>query len=278
MVTLIESIGDIADHFDAIVLDQWGVLHDGSAPYPSALATLDGLCGRTLGVLSNSGKRAAPNTTRIASMGFDASQFHTVMTSGEALWQHFTASTQSSITVFPVEGKAGDAAVWARGLDVIICNDVTQAEAIILMGLPDGAESDDYLMILQAGLTKELPLYCSNPDLTSPRGGGTYVMSPGALAIMYSDLGGTVHLFGKPHLPIFTAMQAALACAPDKILMVGDSLHHDIKGAHDAGWANLLIEAGVHAPNIGKDRITDITRLAADAHTAPPTYSIPDLR
>ena len=40
MTRLLDSIGQIADQFDAIVLDQWGVLHDGSAPYPAALDAL----------------------------------------------------------------------------------------------------------------------------------------------------------------------------------------------------------------------------------------------
>ena len=45
MVTLINSIATIADKFDAIVLDQWGVLHDGQDPYPAALGALSDLKG-----------------------------------------------------------------------------------------------------------------------------------------------------------------------------------------------------------------------------------------
>ena len=278
MTLLIDSIHDIADQFDAIVLDQWGVLHDGSAPYPSALATLSALSSATLGVLSNSGKRAAPNAARIAKMGFSATRFHTVMTSGEALWQLFAAGDQSVSSIYPIEGQQGDAANWAQGLSLNITSRVSGADAVVLMGLPDGTAPDAYDDILRAAHARDLPLYCSNPDLTSPRGGGTYVVSPGALAVRYQKMGGVVHFFGKPHLPVFTAMQTALGCAAGKILMVGDSLHHDIIGAQNAGWDSLLIEAGVHAPDIGKDRKTDIAALAAKAHAALPTYSLPDLR
>ena len=278
MVQLIDSISVVADQFDAIVLDQWGVLHDGSAPYPSALEALAFLRDRKLGVLSNSGKRATPNAARIASMGFDITCFDTIMTSGEALWLLFAHQPGAPRTVFPIQGKEGDAAAWAQGLTLSIVDDIAQAEAILLMGLPDGSAPDSYDAVLASALDRGLPIYCSNPDLTSPRGGGAYVMSPGALAVRYRDMGGAVHLFGKPHLPIFSAMQAALGCAPDRILMVGDSLHHDIHGANDAGWASLLIRAGVHAPYIGPDMAHDITALAAEAGTAPPTYSLSDLR
>lgn len=278
MVELINSIHAIADRFDAIVLDQWGVLHDGSAPYPSAQMTVKCLSGTTLGVLSNSGKRAAPNVTRIAEMGFDTYQFHTIMTSGEALWQKFASGADTVKSIYPIEGRSGDAAQWANGLSLTLTEDIATADALLLMGLPDGTAPDAYDDILKAARDRDLPLYCSNPDLKSPRRGGTYVMSPGALALRYGDQGGKVHLFGKPHLPIFEAMQTALGCAPNKILMVGDSLHHDIKGAQSAGWASLLIEAGVHAPDIGTDRVADIKKLAARAQIAPPTFSLPDLR
>ena len=281
MTQLIDSIVAIADQFDAIVLDQWGVLHDGSAPYPTALATLGKLsdCHAKIGVLSNSGKRAAPNADRIAGMGFDASVFDCVMTSGEALWRSFASGDADVQNLFAIEGRAGDASDWAQGLSVKIVDTPQMADAILLMGLPDGTSPDAFDAQLQTALAQTLPLYCSNPDFTSPRGGGTYVISPGALARRYEEMGGTAHLYGKPHRPIFTAMEAALDCNPDRILMVGDSLHHDILGAQTAGWTSLLIRDGIHAPDIHGHSVTaDIEALARAATMPPPDYSLQDLR
>lgn len=66
------SLRDIVGDFDAIVFDQWGVLHNGSAAYPGAIEAVESLAGDglRLAVLSNSGKRSAPNRKRIVSMGF----------------------------------------------------------------------------------------------------------------------------------------------------------------------------------------------------------------
>ncbi|MBT6506361.1 MAG: TIGR01459 family HAD-type hydrolase, partial [Marinovum sp.] len=85
----IDTLAEIAANYDAIVLDQWGVLHDGSAPYDQAVNALNGLhaSGVRLAVLSNSGKRSALNALRIEDMGFPPDIFSDVMTSGEALWQ-----------------------------------------------------------------------------------------------------------------------------------------------------------------------------------------------
>ena len=80
MTQVIQSLHDITDQFDAIVLDQWGVLHDGSAPYALAIDTLHNLkaSGVRLAVLSNSGKRSELNAARITAMGFDVDLFETV--------------------------------------------------------------------------------------------------------------------------------------------------------------------------------------------------------
>ena len=91
MVRHLDSLKEIAGDYDAVVLDQWGVLHDGTTPYPRAIDTLKTLRGTRFAVLSNSGKRAAPNAARIAAMGFCADLFDLVMTSGEALWQDIAA-------------------------------------------------------------------------------------------------------------------------------------------------------------------------------------------
>lgn len=252
MTKAIQSIREIAHQFDAIVLDQWGVLHDGSAPYETAPACLSDLhsAGTRLSVLSNSGKRAAPNASRIASMGFAEEIFETVMTSGEALFLDFQISPKCPRKIFPIERSEGDALEWAQGLDIMLSRDIEDADAILLMGLPDGMGTEPFDNVLQTALSRKLPLYCSNPDLTSPRAGGALVVSSGVLAKIYEDAGGTVHLYGKPHLPIFHALEAMLNCVPNRILMVGDSLHHDIHGGANAGWKTLLIEGGIHKADL----------------------------
>ena len=56
----IASLSEVASGYDAVILDQWGVLHDGSAPYPRAAAAMTALARVTrIAVLSNSGKRSA---------------------------------------------------------------------------------------------------------------------------------------------------------------------------------------------------------------------------
>jgi ribonucleotide monophosphatase NagD (HAD superfamily) len=57
MTLKIESILEISNKYDAIVFDQYGVLHDGKIPYLGAIECLSTLkkIGLKLAVLSNSG-------------------------------------------------------------------------------------------------------------------------------------------------------------------------------------------------------------------------------
>ena len=87
-------------------------------------------------------------------------------------------------------------------------------------------------------------VYCSNPDHASPRETGL-VASPGAIAATYEEMTGEVVFYGKPHINVFASMQEALGT--ERILMVGDSLEHDITGAKNIGWDSLLVTGGLYA-------------------------------
>jgi HAD superfamily hydrolase (TIGR01459 family) len=276
----IARLTEIAPRFGTVVLDQSGVLHDGTRPYPGALAAVAALraAGLRLAVLSNSGKRAGPNAARIAAMGFDVGSFEVVMTSGEALWQDIAAGHVTARCLWPIERAPGDAAEWAAGLGVTLTDRLAAADAILLMGLPDGADPADHNATLAEARTRGLPVLCTNPDRASPRGGGLNVASPGALAHAHAAAGGDVRFYGKPHLPVFRAIEAALGLPSGRLLMVGDSLEHDIAGATAAGWASAFVEGGLHAARFAQgDPGAVLSRLAAIEGVPNPDFSLPEL-
>lgn len=278
MTLQIEHIAAIASDYDAIVFDQWGVLHNGTAPYAGAIDALSALGAARcqVGVLSNSGKRSAPNAARIVGMGFDGDVFDYVMTSGEALWRDVETSAIAERSFYAVERDAGDAQVWAEGLDVTLMADVRDAEAILLMGLPDGADLAAWTTPLKDWLDRGLTVYCSNPDRSSPREDGL-VISPGALAYAYVDMGGRVVFYGKPHRPVFRALEQVFGAG--RYLMVGDSMEHDIAGAQAAGWDSLFIEGGLYRDQFAQgDGEAVLARIAEEKGCALPTYRIKGVR
>jgi ribonucleotide monophosphatase NagD (HAD superfamily) len=93
-------------------------------------------------------------------------------------------------------------------------------------------------------------MVCANPDVLrlTPNG---IVDAQGVLAVRYEALGGRVFYHGKPYPAIYESCLAALGCSPKDVIMVGDSMDHDVLGAHRAGIASALIPGGVHGEALG---------------------------
>jgi HAD superfamily hydrolase (TIGR01459 family) len=279
-VQQIVSLTEIVDQFETVVFDQWGVLHNGTSAYPGAIAAVEALSKgpAKVAVLSNSGKRSEPNSARITSMGFRAGSFATVMTSGEALWRDFLENQYPGATcLFAICGHRDDAMIWAQGLpNLIFTTDISAASGVLLMGLSDEDENREALdVVLAQAAVRGLPLFCSNPDKASPRQDGQLVRSPGALAEQYEQAGGNVFYYGKPYGAIFNGLQRQLGLSdPSRILMIGDSLEHDVAGAQGAGWKTLFIQGGLHAASFkdGRDPEAAIVKLCRAHNCREPNY------
>ena len=273
----VASLSEIAGTFDIAVLDQWGVLHDGTAPYPDAPAAVERLraIGKRVAVLSNSGKRAAPNAERIRANGFAVADDE-VITSGEALWRDAAAGRLAPFShPYAIMGRPGDATNWAKGLNLHFAPDVEGADALFVMGLPEGTEADTYDATLDAAFARGLALVCANPDRSSPRAGGRSAVQPGALAHRYAERGGTVRWYGKPHEPVFRAVERLHPDVPrERFLMVGDSPEHDVAGAHAAGWRSALVRGGLHADELRGGSDAEVAALCRRMGVVSPSVHL----
>jgi HAD superfamily hydrolase (TIGR01459 family) len=285
---LLNGFGPLADRYEAFILDQWGVLHDGLRPYPGVLETLERLhgSGRKIVLLSNSGRRAEFSGQRLAEIGFDLSMFDAVVTSGETGWLGFRDRREAPFTEFGrrcvLVTRDGDLTV-AQGVGLELVADVADAEFIFLSGVePPPVTAEDYHPLLDRALARDLPILCTNPDLVAVSG-SELALAPGTLAARYAAAGGRVAYVGKPHAPVYRACRAALpGIAAGAIVCVGDSIAHDIKGANDAGLASAFVTDGIHAAEFPADAEAT-ARLAAVEELAQrrggwPDWVIPSLR
>lgn len=237
---------------DVVLLDQFGVLHDGQRAFAGAVDCVTRLRagGARIAIVSNSGKRAAPNAARLAALGFAPSLFDAVITSGEICRTLLAAEIAAGrlargARVFVVASGADRSAL--DGLDLRETARPEQADALLITGAePERTSLDAYAAILAPLAARGAPCFCANPDLRMYAAGGV-TFGPGAIAQRYAASGGPVRWIGKPGAAIFAAALASLGAAdPARALMVGDSVAHDVAGAAAAGCGWALIAGGVY--------------------------------
>ncbi|MEL6234678.1 MAG: TIGR01459 family HAD-type hydrolase [Pseudomonadota bacterium] len=253
----IGGLEEIADGFDAMLFDQFGVLHDGRRAFPGAVAVLERLAERGIpvAVLSNSGKRAAANAARLQALGFPAGLFAQVVTSGELaraeLENRLAQGSLAPGAAVSLIARGGDGGLF-EGLALRPVPPGPDTTLLIIAGTePERIAMHDLAAMLAPLASRGVPALCINPDREIyVEGGSGY--GPGALAETYRAAGGPLRLLGKPGAEMFAAGLAALS-APDpaRVLMVGDSPEHDIAGARAAGCATLLVAGGVQAGLVG---------------------------
>ena len=87
---VIDGMREVAADYDGFILDLWGVVHDGTAPFPGVLDCMARLLAeaKRIVLLSNAPRRADDVVRRIARIGVPEGLYHGVMSSGEECWQH----------------------------------------------------------------------------------------------------------------------------------------------------------------------------------------------
>jgi len=281
----LDGLAALADGHDAFILDQWGVLHNGTRPYPGVFEVLEALAARDKPVvlLTNSGRRADFNRGQLKELGFDPDHFAGIVTSGEAT---FDALKRRDRPPFDRLGRrcllftrTGDEAVFAElALEVV---DRPEKAEFILMTWVEPDHRPLFERLMAEGPAAGLPMVCANPDRVAVGAAGLHE-APGTLAHRYAEAGGEVLFVGKPHRPIYERCLDLLGgLDPGRILAVGDSMEHDIKGANGVGLPSAFVSQGIHAelfdPALpAETRRRNLDRLAAE-NGARPDYVIPRL-
>jgi HAD superfamily hydrolase (TIGR01459 family) len=251
----INGLSAIAPEYDSLVCDVWGVVHNGRAPYPSAVAAMQEY-RRTRGpviLLSNAPRLAGDVQGQLDKLHVPRDCYDLIVTSGEATRGEIARRARDGRLPLLHIGPPRDNGVF-EGLDVRLTN-VDEADIVLATGLYDDDREgpEDYRVTLERMAARGLVMICANPDVVVQRG-ERLIYCAGAIARLYEEMGGTAVYFGKPHAPVFHAAIAAAKQkgAGEKPLVIGDNLETDIAGANRVGLDALFIAGGVHGAGLAR--------------------------
>lgn len=273
---VIRGLHDIADGYDAFILDLWGCLHDGITVYPAALDALHRLkaAGKTVIILSNAPRRAHEVAARLTEMGIAPDAYDRLFTSGEETWR---ALSQDAISELKGRGRrlysinAARDGTMLDGIGATLVRDVADADFMLVTGTETGREQvAEFDPLLTRAAARGLPLICANPDLVVHRGGVEEICA-GTVAHRYETLGGRVVWFGKPYPAVYRRIIAECGLSPARLLCVGDALRTDVAGGAGIGAATLFTVGGIHHQELLVDDQLDLARLTALCRRLGPT-------
>lgn len=291
MTRIISALSEVSGGYAALFVDLWGCVHNGVAAYPEAVAALRSYRagGGTVVLLTNSPKPRAGVAVQLQGFGVPDDAWDTIATSGD--------SARAAMFMGAVGQKVWFMGEWGRDAEffepIHVVDDpvpislvpLREAEGIVCCGPFDpfadpSVNRPEFLHAKQ----KRMKLLCANPDIVVDRG-ARREWCAGALARLYSEMGGESLYFGKPHPPIYDLARRRLAdlgrgVSDSRILAIGDGLHTDIAGAQGEDIDSLFVTGGLAAAETKTAPHPDQDALNAylDREMVAPAFAIGRLR
>lgn len=251
---LIPGLSDIAAHYDAVICDVWGVLHNGKQaflPAADALRRFRAERGPVI-LLTNAPRLADGVEWLFDKVGLPKDFYDGIVTSGVAARADLQRRTEgrSTLPLFYL-GPPRDNPLY-HGLNLKLVPP-DSAEVVLCTGFYDDEteKPEDYRGMLENFRARGLPFLCANPDMVVQRG-DQLIYCAGAIARLYESLGGDVVYYGKPYPAVFERALAEIrSTAPAaRTLMIGDGMETDILGAQRMGLDALFIGGGIHGEQL----------------------------
>jgi HAD superfamily hydrolase (TIGR01459 family) len=252
---IIPGLAAVADRYDLVLCDVWGVIHNGresSADACAALVNFQRRGGKVV-LISNAPRPSSAVIPQLDALGVPREAWSAFVTSGDA-----TRSLLSAMAPGPV-WKIG--ASWDEPLYAGLPLDFAGPEAAAFISCT-GLEHDetetpeDYRDRLMIAAARGLPMVCANPDRQVHRG-SQLIWCAGGIADLYEALGGgPVTMAGKPYAAIYElALDQAqrltgASVDPARVLCIGDGAPTDLAGANRQGLDVLFVAGGLHGEHV----------------------------
>ncbi|WP_158816585.1 TIGR01459 family HAD-type hydrolase [Methylocapsa sp. S129] len=287
---LIAGLSDIAERYDVVLSDIWGVVHNGRESFAAATHALAEFRrrGGTVVLITNAPRPSGPILAQLGQLKVPREAYDGIVTSGDVTIGLIVARGSAPVYHIgpPRDLSLFEAAAKSSGAPPPPLAPLEQADYVLCTGLFDDEREvpGDYDATLAAMLERRLTLICANPDLVVQRG-DDMIYCAGALAQRYEEMGGPAIYAGKPHPPIY-AQALSLAgdvrgrpVDPARVLAIGDAMRTDVAGAVAQGVDVLFVTAGIHGEELHGDApmVAAALEQFSARHGLWPTAAIRDL-
>ena len=269
------TIETLIDRYEVLLLDAYGVLVHSSGTLAGAVELITRLnrAKKPFYILTNDASRLPATTaTQFQNMGL-AIEADKIITSGALLKDYFAKNRLTDSRCVVLGPEDSGRYVELAGGEVV---PPEESFEVLVIGDESGFPFIETMDIVLTGLIHKLDngenvhLVLPNPDLIYPKsdqgfgitGGGIALILEAALHQRYPgrrDL--QFDRLGKPHAAIFK--EALRRSGTRNMVMIGDQIATDIRGAHAFGLDSVLVGSG----------ITNRETITADDHLLP-TYAM----
>lgn len=279
MVQNIQKLREIASDYDVFIIDLWGVLHNGVKVFLPAAEALEQLkkAHKKVYLVTNNPKTSVENIQKLTKMGLSCEFYTELVSAGQKCLEMFLAN--EILPGYPRPLKAiileeGTTCSWAEVAGIERTEDANKADIILGFHIAeDIIDMSVYKPMLEQFLVRDVLFVCANPDMYATRYMEKFVRV-GLLAKEYEKMGGRVLYVGKPYPIIYEDILQKHH--QDRVLMVGDSLVTDIKGANEMGIDGMLISMGNHREELSQVSQADLLDFF-DKKGIIPTFISPQL-
>lgn len=232
-INIISELSEFTQGYNLLLVDLWGVIHDGEQLYPGIRERLEQWQSENKFVvfISNAPRKIAAAREVLANLGIGDDLYDGIITSGEAAkidsesgkligyiaeidrrdkernsqiihkqqWQYIFTGLQKDLGLLDRERYN-----MLAMEDEISDEHINQADFWLCAGMKDFATDEyGYDELIAKAVAAKLPMLCINPDLLVVRQTGERVSCAGALARQYQQHGGDVFYYGKPYHRIY---------------------------------------------------------------------------
>ena len=290
MTQIITHLSEISDGYDLLFCDLWGCVHNGLTPFPDAVEGLRAFRakGGTVVLLTNAPRPRASVQRQLERMGLPDATWDIIATSGDSARAAMFDGAVGEKVYFI--GQDHDHSFFEPLKLIDAPRTITQvpleeAEGIVCCGPFDPlADPGEYRASFLYAKQHGLKLLCANPDIVVDRG-ETREWCAGALAKLYTEMGGESLYFGKPHPPIYDLARRRAAAlgksfSDERTLCIGDGILTDVAGAMGENIDVVFVSGGLAAAETRTTTQPDPEALSAYlAETGySPRYTIGFLR